>query len=268
MQISLQPTFYPQEAEKKGATPSQYGFVFGIASLASLISTPIMGMYAAKIGVKRVFNSGAFIQGLCGISFGFLIYLDSLSAFLGLSYFLRFLDGVADAAAYCCGMSVLIKLFPDKVSSIVAWFETLFGFGYMMGPFVGSVLYHFGGFVLPFFVVGIWCLIGGFGIFFTFPDIEENTNCLKKRMSISDLVKYPSIILPGLDLFFCACGNGFIESMLASQMVKLDSTQAQIGMTFFLFGLIYLISTPVAGFVSFFKDYFSLFIPNSVLSDL
>ena len=28
--LSLQPPFYPLEAELKGATPSQYGFVFGI----------------------------------------------------------------------------------------------------------------------------------------------------------------------------------------------------------------------------------------------
>ena len=32
--ISLQPPFYPSEAEKMGATPAQYGFVFGIANLS------------------------------------------------------------------------------------------------------------------------------------------------------------------------------------------------------------------------------------------
>jgi len=32
--LSLQPPFYPSEAEKMGATPAQYGFVFGIANLS------------------------------------------------------------------------------------------------------------------------------------------------------------------------------------------------------------------------------------------
>ena len=34
MLIYLQPTFYPSEAEEIGATPAQYGFVFGIANLS------------------------------------------------------------------------------------------------------------------------------------------------------------------------------------------------------------------------------------------
>ncbi len=32
--LSLQPPFYPSEAEKKGAKPAEYGFVFGIANLS------------------------------------------------------------------------------------------------------------------------------------------------------------------------------------------------------------------------------------------
>jgi uncharacterized membrane protein (DUF485 family) len=32
--ISLQPPFYPSEAEKIGASPAEYGFVFGIANLS------------------------------------------------------------------------------------------------------------------------------------------------------------------------------------------------------------------------------------------
>ena len=88
--LSLQPPFYPSEAEKKGATPSQYGFVFGIANLAAFIFAPIFARYGTKIGAKLVYNSGAFIQGFVGISFGFLVYIQSAGAFLGLSYFLRY----------------------------------------------------------------------------------------------------------------------------------------------------------------------------------
>ena len=32
--LSLQPPFYPSEAEKMGAKPAEYGFVFGIANLS------------------------------------------------------------------------------------------------------------------------------------------------------------------------------------------------------------------------------------------
>ena len=47
--------------------------------------------------------------------------------------FFRFLDGVADAAAWGAGVSILMKLFPNKVSTIMSWTEMLFGLGYMLG---------------------------------------------------------------------------------------------------------------------------------------
>ena len=87
--VSLKPPFYPNEAEKKGVTPSQYGFVFGIGNLAAFLFAPIFGHFGAKIGLRCLYNFGAFIQGVVGISFGFLIYIENAAPFLGLSYFLR-----------------------------------------------------------------------------------------------------------------------------------------------------------------------------------
>ena len=69
--------------------PSQYGFVFGIANLAALIFAPIFGAFGTQIGPKWLYNLGAFIQGICGISFGFLVYVQGVAPFLGLSYLLR-----------------------------------------------------------------------------------------------------------------------------------------------------------------------------------
>ena len=65
LMFSIQPPFYPKEAEAKGATPSQvritrpiiawslvrkcklfqYGFVFGIVHLAAFISAPIFAHF-------------------------------------------------------------------------------------------------------------------------------------------------------------------------------------------------------------------------------
>ena len=60
--VFFQPPFYPSEAEKKGATPAQYGFVFGIANLSLFIFSPIFGRYGSTIGPKLCFNVGAVSQ--------------------------------------------------------------------------------------------------------------------------------------------------------------------------------------------------------------
>jgi len=74
-----------------GATPSQYGLVFGVFNLAAFIFSPIFGRYGTKFGLKFLYNTGAFIQALAGIGFGFLDYIQDTNTFLGISYLLRYI---------------------------------------------------------------------------------------------------------------------------------------------------------------------------------
>ena len=67
----------------------QYGFVFGIANLAAFLVAPFFGKYGTKIGPKLLYNSGAYLQGICGLAFGFLTYIENVDLFIGLSYLLR-----------------------------------------------------------------------------------------------------------------------------------------------------------------------------------
>lgn len=125
------------------------------------------------------------------------------------------MDGLADAAGWGAGVSILMKLFPSKVSTIMAWTEMLFGLGYMLGiplaiptllilkklityvgtlgPTLGSALYQAGGFLLPFLVVGIWCTIGAIGVVFAIPDVkmrpEEEADDGRKKLTLMDLAK-------------------------------------------------------------------------------
>lgn len=44
------------QAEAKGATATEYGFVFGIYELTSFISCPIFGVYVSDSKLKAVCN--------------------------------------------------------------------------------------------------------------------------------------------------------------------------------------------------------------------
>jgi hypothetical protein len=58
-------------------------------NLAAFISSPIFGAYGEKIGAKLLYNSGSFLEAICGILFAFLEYVPNIAAFIGLSYLLR-----------------------------------------------------------------------------------------------------------------------------------------------------------------------------------
>ena len=46
---------------------------------------------------------------------------------------LSFMDGIADAAATNAAVSILMALYPNKVSTMMSWIQSSFGLGYMIG---------------------------------------------------------------------------------------------------------------------------------------
>lgn len=106
-------------------------------------------------------------------------------------FFHRFLDGVADAASWGAAVSILMKLFPNHISSIIAWTEMIFGFGYMISPAIGSALYQIGGFLLPYLVVGSWCMLGAIGLFLAVPNVKKTPDNLSsgKKLTYCEIIK-------------------------------------------------------------------------------
>ena len=135
----------------------------------AFLFAPIFGRWGNVIGAKILYNSGAYIQAVVGITFGFLTYINNTGLFIGLSYLLRALNGIADVAAWSAVVSILMKLYPTRVAQIMSWTEMFFGLGYMLGPALGSLLYEAGGFLLPFVSVGAFGFVVRFKIKFKIP---------------------------------------------------------------------------------------------------
>ena len=56
------------------------------------------------------------MQGVSGFLFGFLPKVKTVGWFIGLSYLLRFLEGMGTAMAWSAALGILMKIFPNKVS--------------------------------------------------------------------------------------------------------------------------------------------------------
>ena len=89
--------------------------MFGIANLSLFIFSPIFGKYGSRIGPKVCFNCGAVMQGVSGFMFAFLPYCEGVALFIGLSYLLRFIEGLGTAMAWSSALGILMQAFPNKV---------------------------------------------------------------------------------------------------------------------------------------------------------
>lgn len=70
--IKIQFVSFVVQAEKKGATATEYGLVFGVFELVVFIVSPLYGQYLNSIGPKVLFNSGIYTTGFSAIVFGLL----------------------------------------------------------------------------------------------------------------------------------------------------------------------------------------------------
>ena len=67
-----------------------------------------------------------------------------------------------------------------------------------------------------------------------------------------DIAKSPPTLLPLLDVFVCSFGIGMVESMLEPHLCEAGADITQVGITFLIFGGVYMVSSPFVGYVSHF----------------
>ena len=123
--LSLLPAFYPLEAERKGALPSQYGFVFAIPGLSVFVFSPIFAKYIPKLGAKLCLCFGYLLASFSGILFGFLPYIQEATIFIFLSLVLRFLEGLGASMYVPSAFGLLMTIFPNKVYCTIKWIDTM-----------------------------------------------------------------------------------------------------------------------------------------------
>jgi MFS family permease len=174
--VSLQAPFYPQEAEKKGATATEYGLVFGIFELVVFLISPVYGKHLNRIGPKYLFNGGIFTTGVCAILFGFLDRVEGHYPFIILSFVIRIVEAMGNAAFLTASFAIIAMEFPDNVATTFASLETFFGLGLIVGPTVGGALYQVGGFVTPFLILGSTLFLSAVMTAFVLPDHPNRRN--------------------------------------------------------------------------------------------
>ena len=106
---SIQAPFFPTEAENKGASPSQFGPIFGIIHLALFFISPFVGKLVNKFGLRNIYVAGLVIISVSAILFRFLMYVDNAAMFLTLAYVLRILEGIGGAALWTTMVSILME---------------------------------------------------------------------------------------------------------------------------------------------------------------
>uniref|UniRef100_T1J6T1 Major facilitator superfamily (MFS) profile domain-containing protein n=1 Tax=Strigamia maritima TaxID=126957 RepID=T1J6T1_STRMM len=246
--VSLQAPFYPAEAERKGVTSSQYGFVFGVFEFVVFAVSPLYGKYIGHIGHKFLVTAGTFLTSNSCILFGMLDKVYSANTFLTLSFLVRIVEGIGQAAYLTGSFTIIAQEFPNRVATMFAILEAAYGVGLFVGPFIGGVLFEVGGFTLPFLVTGISLLIGTAVTYLILPAAAGAVK--KNKLSMFKLLKVPSVAIAGYYTFCASFSLGFLVAVLEPHLRIFELTPKETGTLFVISGGIYAATTPLWGRLS------------------
>ena len=248
---SLQGPFFPAEAERKGLTPFEYGFVFSAFELFVFLSSMPIGRLISKIGAKPIVVSGSGLLGISLIGFGFLHYISNKMLFLVLCILARILEAVSESAVMVGVLTILPTTFPAKADLMLSWGSAAGGVGFLCGPVIGGPIYDKWGYVSPFLTVGCGLLLLMFVNILSLPKEKKskpNQNTTKK-ISVINVLRIPNLWY-GLPVYSsAACAMAMMLALTEPHLRPLGLSGTLIGLVFMVQGLTYVLVTPLFGFL-------------------
>ncbi|XP_071440009.1 MFS-type transporter SLC18B1-like [Hetaerina americana] len=245
--ISVQAPFYPAEAEKKGASSTIYGLVFGVFEIVSFLSSPIFGKYINVIGPKFMLNAGIITAALCCIMFGFLDLINSLNEFVGFSFAVRIVEALGASAALTAAFAITASVFKDSIGTTFATLEVFYGLGYIIGPTVGGFAFSLGGFKFPFIFTGSFLVIIGVTVYFTLPSPESEVE--QTNANLIAMITVPSVFMNIMAVMITSSSMGYYAAILEPHLREFNLTPVQIGLMFIVSGTMYAIHAPLIGWL-------------------
>ncbi|NWX26950.1 S18B1 protein, partial [Notiomystis cincta] len=239
--------FFPSEAEKKGASNTIVGLIFGCFALFNFLTSLIFGNYLSQIGAKFMFVAGMFVSGCVTILFGMLDKVPSGPMFIGFCFLVRTIDAIGFAAAITASFSILAKAFPTNIATVLGSLEIFSGLGLVLGPPLGGFLYQSFGYEVPFITVG--CIVLAF--------VPVNMCILPKydssprKESFWKLILLPKVLILCLTIFSLSACLGFLDPTISLFTLKKFRLPAgYVGLVFLGLALSYSLSSPLLGLAS------------------
>ncbi|ODM98609.1 MFS-type transporter SLC18B1 [Orchesella cincta] len=240
--ISLQAPFYPAEAERKGATATAYGFVFGVFELTVFIVTPFYAYKIHKWNLKLVFNFGIFTAAIASIIFGILDKIENGTYFIAASVIVRSIEAVGESALVTACFVIVASAFPDSVAPTSAILETFYS---MAGLGAYSRL--------NFIRIGGCLLATAFLAFVILPSSEEISRfqgaesiVISSHKSFK-LLKSSAVAVSAICIVTAAMSIAYLQATLEPHLRHFEISQLTTGAILVINGGIYTMTAPFWG---------------------
>lgn len=169
----------PLYADSFGATATTIGILFASYSLAQFVLSPVWGRISDRVGRKPV-----LVVTIVGSAIGSLTL--GLAGSLTVLFIGRIIDGASGASVAVARAAVADVATPEQRPRLMGLLGAAFGFGFVIGPVVGS-LAALGGPEIPFFLAAAISAANAIATWIRVPESRVVTAAGASSGSIRDL---------------------------------------------------------------------------------
>jgi len=256
MCLSIMAPFFPSEATDKGVSSTLSGWIFAVFALIQFAISPLFGRLIPHLGSRLLIITGQFLGGGCILLFGFLDHIgttDDNTLFVVYCFLLRIVLAIGCTACTTSGFAITAAIFPNHVATIFGLLETATGLGMMVGPALGGIFYQFGGFTLPFVVLGMLMILTVPLHMLWLPSTDDiRVGVRSGTVSLFRILQIPAIIVICFAIITAALVWSVLDPTLAPHIRSSgeDVSSSVLGLLFLLLSAFYAVFSPIWGWLA------------------
>lgn len=187
--------------------------------------------------------------GTCAIFFGLLDKVDGHYPFIILSFVIRIIEALGNAAFLTASFAIIAKEFPNNVATTFASLETFFGLGLIVGPTVGGALYQVGGYTTPFAVLGSALFLAAVMTAFILPIHHNRDQDAHSTAGVTKVLRIPGVLVATASIIATSMSIGFLQATLEPHLRQFNLSPVVLGLMFVINGGTYALTAPVWGWL-------------------
>ena len=156
MGYSLVSPLFPTLGQKDNISEEILGWIISTYSIAGTIITPFIPKLIKRFSRIYLLCFATFGEATCTLLYGFLIYISNYPLLITIIFILRIIHGCCSAIIGTLVYSLTISIVEESELQIsLGNLEVGWSLGTSSGPLFASFCYGFGGYSMPFILLGI-----------------------------------------------------------------------------------------------------------------
>ena len=211
MGYSIVSPLFPVIGKKVNLQENILGWIISCYALANFCITPFTPYLFSKFGRKNIFYIACLIEATAILFYGLLYFVNSYTIFMVLAFTVRLIHGMGGGIITTSLFSIVSSLStPETIVQNLGLLEVAWTSGVSLGPIIGSLLYHVGGFTLPFLTFSIVFYVV---IFMSFRNVEISNETGGEPVNIFKFINYEMLTNYACLLFYQIANTYYFPSL-------------------------------------------------------